>query len=482
MSKPLLLIVENIRNTALEVQELFAARFDVRCSATWEQTLASLSPAPDVILLDLRLDDKETTSSEGLARLRQLRSELPHTAIIVYTAFADTETTVACMRSGADDVVDKGDWRLVTARVENAVTLARDRFKKAEVESELELFNPSDIVGNSPGIIQVRELAVAFGQSLLTVLIVGETGTGKELVARMIHRSGPRPGPFVVANIAAYSKEIVESELFGHEKGAFTGATERRIGLFERANGGSIFLDEVGEVPMAVQVKLLRVVQEREFTRVGGNSVIRINVQLISATHCDLKQMFKTGEFREDLFYRINVHEIRVPPLRERKEDIPLLIEHFLAKLRRLGRPRLEFSQEAITALMQFHWPGNVRQLENTVESGLISAHIAQASRIELVHFKDRISETSRHAQTSGPSSIRETRSRAELDQIERALEAADGNVQYANEVLKASHRHFLSRRIQRIAVEFPEILTDFPRSRRVHDGRRAPSSRNVPE
>jgi two-component system, NtrC family, response regulator HydG len=324
----------------------------------------------DVIITDLKMDDVD-----GLAILRKAKDELPEAEVIVLTAHSSIPSVVTAMQGGAYTYLTKP---LDIQELRNAVDKASQRIRLLRRNVALsrgldERFGFEGVIGNSPAMHRVIEQLKNLAPTDTTVLILGESGTGKELVARALHQNSPRKSkPFVPLNISALPESILESELFGHEQGAFTGAAARRIGKFEYANGGTLFLDEVGEMPMETQIKLLRVLEDRRITRLGSNEEKTINVRLVAATNADLKEMMEKGEFRSDLFYRISVVKIYLPPLRDRREDIPLLIDHFLKELcQRHGREVEGISRGARQALMSFDWPGNIRQLRNVIEGML---------------------------------------------------------------------------------------------------------------
>jgi two-component system response regulator AtoC len=327
--------------------------------------------APDLALMDIRMPGKD-----GLEVLRTLRSardsELP---IIVMTAFGSASTAIEAMKLGAFDYIAK-PFEL------DEVTVAVERFFERRDLSErvvrmmAESNKDEILIGDSPAMQDIYKTVGRVARSDATVLVLGETGTGKELVATVMHRNSTySAGPLIKVNCASLPETLLESELFGHEKGAFTGAIAQRKGRFELANKGTIFLDEIGETTLSTQKKLLRVLQEREFERVGGTNTIKIDTRVIAATNKDLTREIEAGNFREDLFYRLNVIAINLPPLRERHSDIPLLVEHFVNKHRYgRGAAPARISQEAMARLMSHDWPGNVRELENTIERAVIMA------------------------------------------------------------------------------------------------------------
>ncbi|MEZ6058541.1 MAG: sigma-54 dependent transcriptional regulator [Planctomycetaceae bacterium] len=324
----------------------------------------------DIVITDLKMDDYD-----GLAILQKTKEELPEAEVIVLTGHSSIHSAVTAMQGGAYTYLTKPlDIRELRTAVEKAAAKVRLIRRNIALSRRLdEKFGFEGVVGNSPAMNRVIEQLKNLAPTDTTVLILGESGTGKELVARALHQNSPRKNkPFVPLNISALPESIVESELFGHEQGAFTGAANKRIGRFEHANGGTLFLDEVGEMPMETQIKLLRVLEDRRITRVGSNEEKPINVRLVAATNADLKKGVDEGTFRRDLYYRISVVTISLPPLRERRGDIPLLIDHFIKELQvRMGREVQGVSRAARQALMSHDWPGNIRQLRNVLEGML---------------------------------------------------------------------------------------------------------------
>ncbi len=321
----------------------------------------------DLVVTDVRLPD-----GDGVEILRHVKAASPETVVIVMTAFGSTETAVAAMKLGAHDYLTKPfDIEELKIVVRNA--LEKQRLQEENVRLKLEFRNRHGLdrmIATSPAMVAVLDMAKAVASTSSTVLVTGESGTGKELVAKAIHSLSPRrDAPFVSVNCGALPETLLESELFGHLKGAFTDAHQTRKGLFEAAHRGTLFLDEVGEMPPSMQVKLLRALQERRIRRVGGTDEIEVDVRLIAAANRPLEDLVRERRFREDLFYRLNVIPLRIPPLRERREDIPLLAEHFLKRFTsEMGKAVTSLSPEAQRLLGAYQWPGNVRELENVIE------------------------------------------------------------------------------------------------------------------
>jgi two-component system response regulator PilR (NtrC family) len=318
---------------------------------------------------DLIVSDIKMPKLDGFALLEYVRERSPATAIIMITAFSTTEQAVDAMKKGAYDYITKPfkneEIRLV---VENALERLDLRRENLQLKKELdERYSFANIIGKSKPMQEVYDLIEKVAASKVNVLVTGESGTGKELVAKAIHYNSDRHDkPFVAINCGAIPENLLESELFGHEKGAFTGAVQQKAGLFEVADGGTLFLDEIAELPPLMQVKLLRVLQEHEFRRVGGTRNLKVDVRLVAATNKDLGEAVAAEVFREDLYYRLNVIQIALPPLRERREDIPLLVEHFLEKL--TGQTGTQAPDSVMRKLLDYNWPGNIRELENAIE------------------------------------------------------------------------------------------------------------------
>jgi two-component system nitrogen regulation response regulator GlnG len=370
---PSLLVVDDEPNVLYSIQKIFDSHdVTVLTAQTATQGLELIGrQRPDAVILDVRLGDM--SGLEAFDRIRQFDPRLP---VIFITAFATTETAIEAMKRGAFEYLLKPlDFHQLRAVVQHALELSRFRHVPAVLDDEMSGGKATDrIVGRSGAMQEVYKAIGRVAPRDVTVLITGESGTGKELVARaLFHHSGREAAPFLALNCAAIPETLLESELFGHERGAFTGADRRRIGKFEQADHGTLFLDEIGDMSAATQAKLLRVLQEQTFERLGGSETIHTEVRLIAATNKDLGAEVAAGRFRADLYYRLNVFQIQVPPLRERREDIPLLIDYFLAQFgRSLGRSVRSVTPEVLHGLEAFDWPGNVRQLQSVLQYAVI--------------------------------------------------------------------------------------------------------------
>jgi len=393
----------------------------------------------DLILLDFRMP-----GMNGLDLLRQIKLINPEIEVVIMTAYGTIETAVEAMKAGARDYltkpIDFEELCILIERVAEHRTLVREnRMLRRELKAKG--VSADAIRYHSQKMAELVNLAGRVAPSQATVLIRGETGTGKELFARLLHHLSPRAErPFVVVNCAAIPETLLESEFFGHEKGAFTGAVQRRIGRFEQADGGTLFLDEIGELTPAVQVKLLRFLQEREFERVGGERTLKADVRIISATHQDLEAGVKAGTFREDLFYRINVVTMAIPPLRARREDIPLLIDHFVVRFARENHKKIDgISREARDLLIRYDYPGNVRELENIMERAVVICRGSVVLRDDLP-FADLLRE--REAAPPGPDgSLNDALEALERRMLQEALAQAAFNQSQAARLLGLNER-----------------------------------------
>lgn len=391
----------------------------------------------DLVLTDLVMSDVD-----GLSILREALQINPFVAVIVFTGHGTIETAVEALKRGAVDYITKPlDIDALRVRVEKA--LERQELKRINLDLERRLdqkFGFSGIIGNSEHMRQVIELLKQISETDVAVLITGENGTGKELVARAIHENSPRKRrPLVPLNCAALSPQLVESELFGHEKGAFTGANYQKKGRFEFANHGTLFLDEVGDIPLETQVKLLRVLEDGEIVRVGSNVPIKVDVRLISATNRDLEEMIREGKFREDLYYRLKVVTVHLRPLRERVQDIPLLVDHFIREFSQAyKKPITGIKQEVLDVLMSYHWPGNVRELKHAIENMVV---VSRDSVLKLEHLPLSIYRAEKKNPVDIPSLVGTPLKEVEKELIRGTLARVSGNRQEAARLLGIGER-----------------------------------------
>ncbi len=406
-----------------------------------EGVQAVANGAYDLVLLDYKMP-----GMDGMQVLQEVKRLNPETDVVIITAYGTIETAVDAMKAGAVDYITKplefDELLLLIDRIAERRTLIREnqilrrQLKDQGVTTEA-------IIYASQKMAALTSMAARVATSRATVLLQGESGTGKELLARLIHQLSPRSAkPIITVNCGALPENLIESELFGHERGSFTGATARRIGRFEEADGGTLFLDEIGELTMPVQVKLLRFLQEREFQRVGGNQNIRADVRIISATNRDLEAMVKEEKFREDLFYRLNVVVMSIPPLRERREDIPALIDHFLERYAAENAKLINgISSEARDLLMKYDYPGNVRELENIIERAVVIARSDVIALEDLPFREDRAAAAPAAAPEEGEGKLRSAMETLEKQMIQEAMEKTGYHQSRAAEMLGLSER-----------------------------------------
>lgn len=393
-----------------------------------------------LLIVDLKLRE-----ADGIETYLRIKEKNPHILAIIITGYASVESAIGAIRAGIYDYLVKPfrpeEILLTVKRALDYQKLKEENiYLRHELRGKLEGRN---IIGKSPQMEKVLQIAKKVANSDVTVLLRGESGTGKELIAHSIHYMSPRRGRrFIAIGCGAISETLLESEFFGYEKGAFTGATTRKKGFFEAADGGTIFLDEIGDLPPATQMKLLRVLQENEFQRVGSTETIKVDIRIISATNKNLEKEVREGRFREDLYYRINVVSITLPPLRKRRGDIPLLIEHFLEKYRQSGKVKI--SAEAKDLLMNYHWPGNVRELENVIEGAIILSSGDTISAKDIAFNIESIRNITSGAGEA--STLKEAKEKLEQEFIEKVLKETHGNVAQTARELGLSRRHLYEK------------------------------------
>ncbi|MBO6937212.1 MAG: sigma-54-dependent Fis family transcriptional regulator [Deltaproteobacteria bacterium] len=404
---------------------------------------------------DLVLTDLKMGATDGMAVLRHAREKSPLTEVIVMTAYGTIESAVEAMRVGAHDYIQKPfAEEALLVKVEKALEKRQLAGEVSVMAAEFrDRYKFENIIGRSQAIRDVLGRIVRIAPTPATVLITGESGTGKELVAKAIHANSLRSErPFVSVNCAAISETLLESELFGHVRGAFTGAVSSRKGLFEEANGGTFFFDEIAETPPSFQAKLLRAIQEGEVRRLGDNKTFHVDVRIIAATNKDLKASIEAKEFREDLYYRLNVARFVLPPLRERLEDVPLLVEHFVQKAATKMRRHVQLGEGVLDYLCRYHYPGNIRELENLIEQGVA---LAIEGVIRLDDIIPPELQSSMRPKHEPPRSLQEVVDRAEREAITAVLEEVEGNKERAAEMLGLSSTT-LWRKMKRLDVVYP--------------------------
>ncbi len=423
-----ILVVDDEKDTRDFMARALREKYDVETAPDAEAAMRQLEADSTIRLL---LSDVRMPGEDGITLMRAAKASNPNLAVVLLTAFGSIDQAVAAMKDGADDFITKPvDLDQLELRIEKALKAHRLEAEVEDLRAQLdEKYGLGNIIGNSPAMRRVFRMVKQVARSDATVLIEGPSGTGKELVARAIHNLSPRAkGPYVAVEVAAISQTLLETELFGHEKGAFTGAVARRAGRFEAANHGTIFLDEISEMPLDIQVKLLRVLQEREFQRLGSNETIHTDVRIVAATNRDLAAYVRAGKFREDLFYRLNVIDLRMPALKDRDGDIPLLVGRFLKEFG--GK---SVSPEAMKLLERYPWPGNVRELRNTVEKMCV---LSPTGQIDVDDVPDEVKRGD-----GKPLSSTGTLEEMEKAKILAVLDEVGGNRTLAAERLGISRR-----------------------------------------
>jgi DNA-binding NtrC family response regulator len=402
--------------------------YEVETAKDANEALNLLSKKPfDIVITDIKMP-----GMDGVELQRRIKDVSPSVAVVLITAYASVQTAVQALKEGAYDYITKPfDPEQLSRVVEKALSQKKLKDENVVLKERISQAVPQLVVGKSPQMQKVFELVEAVAPTDTTVLINGESGTGKELIARLIHAKSDRCfGPLIAVNCGALPEGVLESELFGHEKGSFTGAVGRRKGKLELADLGTLFLDEIGEIPLKVQVELLRAIEEKKIVRVGGSEEIKVDFRVVCATNKDLMQLVKQGVFREDLYYRINVFVIKIPPLRERKEDILILAESFLEKLREnMGRKVSGFSDEAKAILLNYDWPGNVRELYNAVERALV---LCKEGEVKPEYLPIRIGKENEVPSTAEIFSLDEM----EKKHIENVLKICNHNITKASKLL----------------------------------------------
>jgi DNA-binding NtrC family response regulator len=456
--KKILVVDDNQENLDLIVHMLATTQYEHATAKSGLEALAKM----EVDNYDIVLSDLMMPQMDGIELLEKIKSSWPETEVVIITAHGSVTSAVEAIKKGAYSYILKpfepDDLLNEVNKVSNLIDMKNENMALKE---ELARVKHADtFIGSTPQIKAVFELIKTVANTNATILIQGESGTGKELVANAVHNNSNRSNaPFVKVACAALSENLLESELFGHEKGSFTGAVALRKGRFEYANGGTIFLDEIGEISPTVQIKLLRVLQEREFDRVGGTKTIKTDVRIVSATNRDLAEAVKEGVFREDLFYRLNVIQIKMPPLRERVDDIPLLINYFLEKYKIEVKKNIEsVSEEAVAKLKGYHWPGNIRELQNVLERAVV---LAKGKTIEIEDLPDNIRSGGQKIidmDSRNLPALKEAKQSFEKDFLEKALTINKGNISRTAEMIKLARKN-LQDKIKIYEIKISTLL-----------------------
>ncbi len=463
MSEAKLFVVDDDEAArALLAEALVKEGYEVEAFASGQAAVERGKQAPpDVVLTDIRMEQ-----GDGFLVLKEFKRFSPDTSIVLLTAFGSLEGAIEAIKLGAYDYLAKpfkrDEIRLVVQRSLEHCRLVREN---ARFREDARVREPwSHLVGSSPAMLEVYKLVARVSDGRSTVLIEGESGTGKELIARAVHLNSPRRDkPFIPVNCGALPDHLLESEMFGYEKGAFTGAVGAKAGLFEAANGGTLFLDEIGDLGQALQVKLLRVMQEQEVRRVGSTSSVKVDVRIIAATNRDLATRVKEGKFRDDLYYRLNVVRIALPSLAERKDDIPMLAHHFLQKYAKHSSHVRGFSPETMVLLKRYHWPGNVRELENAVERAVSLSHgplLLPEDLPEPIRAEPSPSDKPAGELPQGDPDVLLTLDEVEKRHLSRVLKETRGNKVKAAKILGIDRRT-LYRMAERFGLDFGDDSED---------------------
>ncbi len=457
MAEKLIFIVDDEESVAklLELWVTEKWKYKSRVFSSGEQCLEALDEGPEVVLLDLMLP-----GIGGTETLKDIRKREPDLPVFILSAQAKIDVAIETLKVGASDYFSKPiDFPRLEIAIKNALQiseLSKEVERLRETVSQRVHFE--NIVAQSGEMHDVFSLVGKVKDNEIPVLVLGESGTGKELVAKAIHYNGKRKnGPFIVVNCASIPRDLLESELFGHEKGSFTGAVQRRLGRFEQAGGGTVFLDEIGELDLSLQAKLLRVIQSKEFERVGGNETIKTDARVVSATNKDLKEEVKHKRFREDLYFRLSAFPIMLPPLRQRKSDILLLAEFFLKQFsKELAKPNLKFSRKALNLLYEYPWPGNVRELENAIQRAIVMVDNQEITERELPLSVQTFASPAAGDKAASPFALEDDVivpfEKLKENAIRNALKATKGNIVEASQKLKIG-RATLYRLMQKYKI-----------------------------
>lgn len=475
INKNIILIVDDNIEYLKSLNDVLRRDFSIITATSSKEAKEILLSRPDLAIFDIRLDDANPDNREGIDLLRFVNQKMPTIPVVMMTAYSDIDIAVEAMKIGATDFIQKTktDIRELKKVISNAIEKSRLERNEPVLKEEIHRLESWEIIGNCPQILEIKKTIGAVAKDgQTTVLICGETGTGKELVARAIHENGIRQKePFIPLAISALNPSILESELFGHEKGSFTGADSRKIGYIERANGGILFLDEIGELSQDIQIKLIRFLDNKIFSRIGSTDLIKVDIQLLTATNKNLERAVKDGYFRVDLYHRLKTVQVFLPTLAERTEDIPILAEHFLCFFRAQGRTKIDkISDYTMELLRQYNWPGNVRELKNSIERAIIFAERSGHNQImndDLPYeIQSHYYSNTKYGISDLPESgvdITQELARIELAYIDKALKIVDGRKTEAWKLLNYKDRFAMRRRIGIISSKFAHLLDEFP-------------------
>jgi len=472
--KETILIVDDDAEYRQALGEALDSEFAVALAASVSEAQERVNEGVSAVLLDVRLQNENSANKDGMVFLESLKQNHPDLPVVMMTNYGDIDIAVEAIRLGAADFIQKArvDPREYRKVLHLAIKHSKLERKSAAQEEDLRRFEPWDLIGDDPKIQEVRRFVdIVADDGYSSVLVRGETGTGKELVARAVHSRGWRKdAPFVPISLPALSGGLIESALFGHVRGAFTDARETRVGYIEKAHGGVLFLDEIGDLPPDMQVKLLRFLETRTFARLGTTQEIRVDIQIVAATNRDLEQAIKQHEFREDLYFRLKSMDIYVPPLRERPDDVVLLSDYFLSGFRQLGRTKLGgITRPALELLTEYPFPGNVRELKAVIERAMMLGNNTGHTFIEpgdlpldVQQMAQRSTEATTLPITEAGINLDSELARLELAYIQNALKLTEGKKTDAWRVLGLNDRFALRRRVKRIGEAYPHLISSF--------------------
>lgn len=466
MSRPRIVLLDDSPAFASSLQRGLHTSFEVRCATTVAEAETALNDVVELILLDVVLDEKAVNDRTGLKFLEWAVRERPDVPVVVLTGHGEDNLEVEALRLGAADYIEKGELnlKLLRAKMDALLQRRRERLQSQEMRSRLAAYESNVLIGDSDTIHALRDLIQQLAGSDATVFITGESGAGKEVVARALHHAGPRKEkPFLAINCAALSAGLLESELFGHERGAFTNAYDRRIGAFERADGGTLLLDEVTEIEIGLQAKLLRVLQEKRIQRVGGSSPIPVDLRILATTNRVPEAAVKEGKLRQDLFYRLNVLRVEVPPLRQHADDVAPLAGHFLeAQRQRMATPVRRFAPRTMELLKRYAWPGNVRELENIVARACALCKGEEIPKELVAPWLSASPSGSKGTISDDDLDIERRSAAAQLQAIASALVRTNGGKQEAQRLLGFADRSTMRRRVHYLRKRFPDLWKQF--------------------
>jgi DNA-binding NtrC family response regulator len=464
-----LIIIDDDEKYADNLKNIFSSKYEVTTASDFQSGKDALSNEFDIALIDIRLNEDDEDNVDGTKLIKDARTNNPGSVIIMMTAYPNLNLAIDCFRLGADDFIQKSKTQveIFPVIIQKIIEKKKLQVQVNHLKATLDVIHPNIIIGNDPKILEIEKLIKFVAkEGNVNVLITGETGVGKELVATNIHLQGIRnKEPFIIVPLASLHTETINSALFGHSKGAYTGAVEKRTGYIESADKGILFLDEIGELNLDVQSKLLRVIELKEFTPLGKTKPQKVDIQIIAATNRNLQDLVKAGTFREDLFYRLNVFEINVPPLRERREDIPLLVDYYSKHLcRKFKLKSIKISNEVKNVFKNFNWNGNIRQVFNVLENSVMMMKLKGDEIITIEHLPEYILKEDRRDSDRElrDVTIYEYLAEKELQIVSEKLDDVNWKKTELHRVLGLNDRFAVRRRLRKIFERFPQFKEEY--------------------